>query len=424
MSPRGSTVSSCSEVMTGSVGGMSSVQAGAAVSHDDTLSTTSSETSVSTSLRDERQSCESVEQGDDKSSRLSSSCRSQCDSGIGADEIAQLIIQNNEKGGFSAGKVQGVGVNVNNLNSAKEVNLKHDHGRITDHTTKDRDGENSPSTDSDGLTAEEQLAALLQRNKLEDKVRERKSSKCSVSIEMEGDKLVVVTQELEGQAETKTEDTDVNINPDSLREDTASLQSTDLDCPSVSSDSTDPSPTGEHYQAILGGLKATAIHPAKLTAQDTEANMSSPDQGTSKPDQGEATPVTGSSSQSSSSKATPKATPNLSLDLKNTTAPSSSGCTPTPDISVTRYRMSSSSSTTTSGPDSSPPSPFSSPEHSTGNSPMFLCPETPSECSSQSADVSHNLTFPDNSISYSKDRGERRTARDQVCGVFSVNLSK
>jgi hypothetical protein len=44
----------------------------------------------------------------------------------------------------------------------------------------------SPDT-SDSLTAEEQLAAMLNRNKLRAKVKENSGSHKSVSIEMEGD---------------------------------------------------------------------------------------------------------------------------------------------------------------------------------------------------------------------------------------------
>jgi hypothetical protein len=54
----------------------------------------------------------------------------------------------------------------------------------------------SPDT-SDSLTAEEQLAAMLNRNKLRAKVKENSGSHKSVSIEMEGDNLVIVTEELD-----------------------------------------------------------------------------------------------------------------------------------------------------------------------------------------------------------------------------------
>ncbi|KAH3860764.1 hypothetical protein DPMN_023684 [Dreissena polymorpha] len=91
-----------------------------------------------------------------------------------------------------------------------------------------------------------------------------------------------------------------------------------------------------------------------------------------------------------------------------------------PDISVTRERNPSGSSTTTSGPDSQPPSPYSSsPEQSSGMWEPVINVDTPSSPES----LTHNLRFPENSVSKNRSN-EKKTAKEQVCGVFSVDLGK
>lgn len=51
-------------------------------------------------------------------------------------------------------------------------------------------------------------------------------------------------------------------------------------------------------------------------------------------------------------------------------------------------------------------------------------PESPSSCSS--AGLSHNLTFPENAMitSTCSSHREKRSAKEQLCGVFSVDLGK
>jgi hypothetical protein len=89
-----------------------------------------------------------------------------------------------------------------------------------------------------------------------------------------------------------------------------------------------------------------------------------------------------------------------------------------PDISITRQRYSSDSSTTTSGPDSDPPSPYSSSPSSLQLEPVIYL-DTPSSPES----LSYNLQFPENAVSSVKDK-DRKSAKEQICGVFSVDLGK
>lgn len=323
--------------------------------------------------------------------KLSTSNKSQTDSGIDTEDV----VQNNEKN--IPKKCQTVGRNVNDLHVDKESNseCKTDNRNSTEEDI-------SSSDTTDGLTAEEQLAAMLKRNKLHAKARERLESNKSVSIEMDGDNLVVVTEEIDGPQSSVNMDkyiTDKNINKNESKFDTSSSsQSTDAEGISLSSDSTHPSPSGAHYNRMIDELRES------VSAQDN---------GSSTCDSSETiTEVT----------AKPTRT-NVPKDLNlNSNASSDAYCSvpslTTPDISVTRCRHSSSSSMT-SGPDSEPPSDGESP-------PLFptwnKSPDSPS--SEGSVQVSHNLTFPHNSVSYSLGFQERKSAKDQMCGVFSVDLGK
>ena len=81
------------------------------------------------------------------------------------------------------------------------------------------------------------------------------------------------------------------------------------------------------------------------------------------------------------------------------------------------------SSVTTSGPDSHFPSPISfSPVHD--NIEIHHCEltDTPSIQSSSGITMTYNLTFPENSVSFGSNTSNATSARDQLCGVFSVDL--
>jgi hypothetical protein len=64
-----------------------------------------------------------------------------------------------------------------------------------------------------------------------------------------------------------------------------------------------------------------------------------------------------------------------------------------------------------SGPDSIPPSLSSSPENYPSLDPNNI--ESPSSC--DSSVYSHNLTFPNNSMSYSRSKDSRKSKKDQIC---------
>ena len=129
------------------------------------------------------------------------------------------------------------------------------------------------------------------------------------------------------------------------------------------------------------------------------------------------------SSTSSSTRSVPSHPQSLNLSYTNATTspdPLDQNYLCAPDIAVTRIRSHSGSSTTTSGPDSEPPSPYSSsPEQSSG--PWDAVGE-PLESPSSPESFSQNLQFPENSVGSKSRSQEKKTAKEQVCGVFSVDL--
>ncbi|XP_052760917.1 TBC1 domain family member 16-like [Mya arenaria] len=134
---------------------------------------------------------------------------------------------------------------------------------------------------------------------------------------------------------------------------------------------------------------------------------------------GDDTNMPKSDSISPHSSSVPPHPQSLKLSAINTTAVPN--YLTTPDISVTRERNPSGSSTTTSGPDSEPPSPYSSsPEQGSGPWEPDIHLETPSSPES----LSCNLQFPENSVGGKSKGSEKKTAKEQVCGVFSVDLGQ
>ncbi|XP_052071008.1 TBC1 domain family member 16-like [Mytilus californianus] len=371
------------------------------------LDNSSVNSEVSVGSRDEFASGESWSQFDESGRKLSLSSKSQTDSGLGPDH--EEIVQNNEKN-FKGEYVRmnKIGVNVNNLQTSKGNNCS---------SVKKTEVEEMSSPDtSDSLTAEEQLAAMLNRNKLHAKVKENKIRHKSVSIEMEGDNIVIVTEELEKDmiVDHDKYSEEHNINKNESKFDTTSSssmsQSTDGEGISLSSDSTHPSPSGAHYNQMLNELK-----------ENVHKNVT---------ENGHCDHLTESSDLKSNdvnyiNEKIPHKRSKVPTDLNyrrksDEDAKETSGTTP--DISVTRYRTmsESSSSTTTSGPDSKPLSLSSSPENYPSLDPNFI--ESPSSC--DSSVYSHNLSFPNNSVTYSRSKGLRKHGKDQVCGVFSVDLGQ
>jgi hypothetical protein len=115
---------------------------------------------------------------------------------------------------------------------------------------------------------------------------------------------------------------------------------------------------------------------------------------------------------------------------------------PTPNISITdishRSRSGSCSSYTsssTSGPDSMPPSPVTPPFYPTGTPHSPFSPFSDSEpisnqqySSPEVSSVYNNMMFPENSVNFDAvctpggTPANGRSAKDQLCGVFSVDL--
>lgn len=407
-SPRDSTVSAGSDVYEYYMD-----RAPVRTNKKHSLDNCSVNSEVSVGSRDEFASGESWSQFDENGRKLSMSSKSQTDSGLGPDEI----LQNNEKNmKAEMNRLSKVGVNVNNLQTGKGSN------NIVAKSKGMEDELSSPDT-SDSLTAEEQLAAMLNRNKLKAKVKEHGVQHKSVSIEMEGDNIVIVTEELEKDTiidQTRlSEERNINKNESKFETTSSSSmsQSTDGEGISLSSDSTHPSPSGAHYNQMIIELKES-VHKS-VTENGHCGHMTECSESESN---AHGSTVNGAGDYSENIPHERSKVPtdlnyrkcdgNVPQDLSSTT----------PDISITKYRTmsESSSSTTTSGPDSNPPSLSSSPENYPSIDPNNI--ESPSSC--DSSVYSHNLTFPNNSVTYSRTKGSRKHGRDQVCGVFSVDLGQ
>ena len=185
---------------------------------------------------------------------------------------------------------------------------------------------------------------------------------------------------------------------------------------SISSDSTDHSSSGDHHYHMLVN--------EMLAQTKREDNMAS----------GSSSSCTNEPSKNGNGCNNVERLKE-SLDLKlnlhragNEVAPQQK--VKTPDISITRSRTisNSSSSTATSGPDSTPPSPLTPPHY-----PSYASgPESPASPSSigqrseSSCSITYNMTFPENSVTYAQSPGGtvHKSAKEQVCGVFSVDLGK
>ncbi|GFO16024.1 TBC1 domain family member 16, partial [Plakobranchus ocellatus] len=356
------------------------------------------------------------DQSKESCGKLSSSNKSQTDSGVGSEEVPSVNqIQNNEKVQLNV-KPTRVGIHVNNLNGV-------DKGPRVDH--KNLENCKDTGISSDDITYEEQLVAMLNRNKLHAKVKDKDSGK-PISIEIDGDKLVVVTEQMalssdqnisngsrEGNSSSKQSNniTEHNINHNESKFETSSSQSTDIDTPSLSSDSNNQSPCDAWTT-----LEGSAPSQPRLTEDGVNCSDGLP--GAKMLD-------------------TLRSRVGLELRISQATAPPPNTPAMTPDVSTVNPKScaSSSSSTTTSGPDSRPASPYTPDNVSAPSSPRIDCngeqsqPESPGSCSSST--YSHNLTFPENAMTLSslsttsaQPSREKRSARDQLCGVFSVDLGQ
>ncbi|KAL8618789.1 hypothetical protein ACOMHN_000217 [Nucella lapillus] len=366
--------------------------------------------------------------------KLSSSAKSQTDSGIGSEEppvvltgmslnsqmrkLSDTVLpalpesrgewggsgegqRNNTKQVAAAQKPVRVGINVNDLNAG------HD---------------NDPHADNcDVLTAEEQLAAMLNRPKLQAKRRSR-----GLVVMSQGQAAVVAAP---CEAPGSIPDKNINTNDSKFDTSTAS-SSTDNDSPGLGG------PAPSQYPPPLSGPSTAQASPDS-SRYSTPLDNLTPQQHSSPPHFSPAKRAVGMLGK-----------PPCLLDLPGTTPPPPNTPVDTPDIAVTRPRSSSSSTTTTSGPDSPPLTPVTSdadewegasqgvgdwsghynlPQQDDGqtrrDSQQSSALGSPNSTTS-SVSVSHNMTFPENSMTFSQGRRERRSARDQVCGVFSVDLGQ
>ena len=358
-----------------------------------------------------------------KSHTDSISLKSATDSGIGQEDImvsrqqsgASTISSNNSTQQEDATSSSAAVVVSEKKSKAAQVKLSV--------TSVD-----SPSTESElgQPSTEAQLQYLLQHKKVknlqEEQIRgearkQRNGSNRSVtSIEMEGDNLVVVTEEVAADDDTAFLDDNeevmnngvmengvVNGGGDDMRPSPSHVVGGDADddtspeCMSLSSDSTYPSPTGDHYHKMLEELSGQKCGPG---ARDPDMDKL-------------------------------KDMLDLKLDLQETH----------PDLEMDLDRSSnrdgSSRSTSTSGPDSSPPTPITPPSlpdtpgshgrlyFSSGDNGNDAEADAPSPHSPTASNVTYNMQFPENSVTYNESPSSRhRSAKEQVCGVFSVDLGQ
>ena len=334
--------------------------------------------------------------------KLSSSNKSQTDSGIGQEDFVDISAAQ-----FLATEVSKL-TNAIRENVDDYLNLKNKSQSLSNKQSEEttdkviQSDHNSSSSTSESPSTESQLSSLLMkkpRNKGCDFVREhRNSSSRSVSIEMDGDNLVIVTEELEDS--TFADD-----------EQTPPKTSEIVESTSVSSDSTYPSPSSEHYLNMLKN---------DHKEEETQNQESCPNSNGSVHDSSQCTEdsQTRNNLHHSSNMEKLRSGLDLKLDLSNPGNHGNNIILTTPDISITHDSSGSSCSTPTSGPDSRPPTPFTPPDSPGGSvsSPTsrrdgeFLYAEEPDS-------PSYNMSFPHNSISYSSTSSPgflKKSARDQV----------
>ena len=402
---------------------------------------------------------------DDSTVRKSSSEsneQSQADSGVANGAIER--VQNNVKSIDNLNKDLKVGVNVNNLYSVNLNKISADIDNLTKAALED-----SSMSESDSLNTEDKLTALLNKHKLQAKSKERldsnksgrtdsnrsarTDSSRSVSIELDGDSIRIVTEELDD--DVIVESKDLNINDENSTKDNKNLTMADKDLAvvdttvnkdesssvspdnelssiSISSDSTNPSPTGKHYNRMISEIRgrldkdlnsqseqinASGDKSTANNCTNSEINTNSNHVVNSRTNSETTTDSVKTEGTSSSSAKNHPTT----LDLTSAITSNQVNCCNadpinTPDIAVSRL---SSSSGSTSGPDSTPPSPYSDSPPSPLYSPRFN-----HDSPSSSDSLSHNLQFPENALSKPQTDKEKKTAKEQVCGVFSVDLGR
>lgn len=280
-------------------------------------------------------------------------------------------IQNNERCISNLNKEKKIGQNVNELYVDKVSKINSELDNLTKLALADEEIAGKRLSDVKG--DEKNVTRIRTLSK------QSTSSNKSVSIEMDGDNLCVTTEELDDDVLVGG-DNILNGKSDNVVKDTKETMCSETVTNRVENISVSPE---------LNGLGANGT-------------------------------VTGHESGQGRTICVPQHPQSLNLSAINTTVPPTNkltDLTATPDISISHHRNSSSSSTTTSGPDSEPPSPYSTSPSSEPWEPVIHL-DTPSSPES----LSHNLQFPENSVSGGSKTREKKTAKEQVCGVFSVDL--
>ena len=308
-----------------------------------------------------------------------------------SDVIDKFIVkENNAKYQHRRASEVEVGKHVNDLHSNIAVG---DVGKGANFTTSKLlspgiRSETSLSSESESPSTEKQLNVLLGNgvksapipNKPRQTNKQRLSSGHSVaSVEMDGDHLTVVTENAPDSAFLNADD-DARVTSDASSK-TITSDVVESDSTGTSSDSTYPSPTGEHYNRMLEDLVT-----AKTASESTVS------------------PHTATANRTSVERLKD------SLDLKLLSINVVDKGSPTGGHSP---GGDSSSSGSTSGPDSCPPSPITPPPY-----------QSVTELGGRSPQCVQNMSFPESSVTYgdSFDGMVHKTAREQVCGVFSVDL--
>lgn len=329
--------------------------------------------------------------------------------------------QNNERGILQ--KPIHIGANVNQIHKQSNVVKNCNVARTEDNSVvlgavggrdeaDDIPCETSRSSESESPSTEQQLKVLVQRNKVQNsaaqQLREQESRKCSgssgrsvASVEMDGDNLVVVTEEIDDDTfespslAVANEDVESKFGPieESAAVDANNGHSSDRE--SSSSDSSSSS-DGNRYEKIINCMKSDRIENECCSKPDINRLKESLDLKL-KLEKG-----------SDSEKKVSDHNFNLSVNSRNR----------------------SSSSSATSGPDSEPSSPVT-PEggHASPSAESNASSASLAGNQAGSRDFAiHNLSFPDETLTISSTPSPGRSSPnniiDQVCGVFSVDLGK
>ena len=307
----------------------------------------------------------------------------------------------------------------------------------------------SISSDSESISTEAQLMFLMNKAKLHnpatqqlkdtEKKKRTSSGRSITSIEMEGDSLVIVTEEIEDSAFAEEE----NIGKKEVSD--FHTQQTPVDSKEScnvgqrelesSSDSSCADHSEQHYQHMLSKLTAKQREELKVAIeQDRQIKQELEVAQDSSSSKNESSQAESNSNVTNSKARVDKLKGSLELKLNVLTVENGQQ-RKSPIISITPSPARStgtSCSTPTSGPDSCPPSPVTPPEYL--GSPQSMSSEGPGSNlqdkeTPEGMGVRYNFSFPHNAIimgsgSPGNSPKSPKSAQDQLCGVFSVDLGE